>query len=77
MFICSVANAALFGYVKLLDNCNAYSTYLAHFSRVFQVNSMTIKKKHAFKISLKGCNVYKSGSVEGVSIEILARDGNC
>ena len=39
---------------------------------------MTIKKKkHTFKISLKGCNVHKSGSVEGISVEILARNGNC
>ena len=42
----------------------------SHLSRIFQVNGMTIKKKHTFKVSHKGCNVYKSGSVEGESVEM-------
>jgi len=37
---------------------------------------MTIKT--TYKVSLKGCNVYMFGLVEGVFVEILARDdGNC
>jgi len=76
--MCSAATAAMFGYVKLpLGNCDAYPTYLAIFQEFFKLMAWLLKQ-HTFKVSLKSCNVYMFGLVEGVSVEILARgDGKC